>query len=143
MSWSYETPDYSNKDAVRFLVGDTNPDQKLLENEEINWLLAQNTSVYVAASEAAKAIAALYGREVDKQVGDLRISASQRQKQYLDLAKQLRSRAAQSVSPYAGGISRSDKQSVVANTDRVPPAFERGMFDNPGTLNPRASTSST
>lgn len=142
MSWSYE-PNASDKDRVRMLVGDTNPDQKQLHNEEIAWFLSENSNVYVAASEAAKAIAALYGRDVDKQVGDLKISASQRQKHYLDLAKQLKMRATLSVSPYAGGISRSDKDSVADNTDRVRPSFERGQFDYPGVSDPRSSTSST
>lgn len=142
MSFSYE-PGASDKDTVRLLVGDTDETKRQLHDEEIAWFLAQNSSVYVAASEAAKAIAALYARQVDKEVGDLSISASQRQKHYLDLAKQLRSRAALSVAPYAGGISRSDKQSVESNTDRVRPAFERGQWDSPGVSNPRASTSST
>lgn len=32
---------------------------------------------------------------------------------------------------YAGGISRSDKDSVNSNTDRVPGRFRRGQFRNP------------
>jgi hypothetical protein len=32
---------------------------------------------------------------------------------------------------YAGGISRSDKDSVASNTDRVPSRFRRGQFRNP------------
>lgn len=32
---------------------------------------------------------------------------------------------------YAGGISRSDKQAVDSNTDRVPSRFARGQFRNP------------
>ena len=142
MSWTYE-PGASDKDTVRLLVGDTDESKRQLHDEEIAWFLGANGSVYVAAAEAAKAIAAMYGRDVDKQVGDLKISASQRQKHYADLAKQLRSRAALSVSPYAGGISRSDKESVESNTDRVRPSFERGMFDYPGTSDPQASTAST
>lgn len=141
MSWSYE-PGVSDKDTVRLLVGDTNPDQKQLHNEEVQWFLDNNANLYLAASEAAKSIAALYAREVDKHVGDLRIWASQRQSQYLALAKELRLRAARGVSPYAGGISRSDKRSVQQNNDRVQPAFRRGQFDNPLVANPPGSTGS-
>jgi hypothetical protein len=140
MSFSYE-PGASDKDTVRLLVGDTDPDKRQLHDEEIAWFLTENSNVYLAAAEAAKAIAALYGRDVDKQVGDLKISASQRQKQYLDLAKQLRSRVGRSISPYAGGISRSDKIAVEQDTDRVRPAFRRNQFDNPGTVDPPGSTS--
>lgn len=142
MSWSYE-PGASDKDTVRLLVGDTDETKRQLHDEEIAFFLGANSSVYVAASEAAKAIAALYGRDVDKQVGDLKISASQRQSHYLTLAKQLRTRAGLSVAPYAGGITRSGKDSVASDTDRVRPAFARGQFDSPYVTDPTASTSST
>jgi len=32
---------------------------------------------------------------------------------------------------YVGGISEVDKQTKEADSDRVSPAFKRGMFDNP------------
>jgi hypothetical protein len=35
---------------------------------------------------------------------------------------------------YAGGISRADKESNRSDTDRVKPAFRRGMHDNHGAL---------
>ena len=38
---------------------------------------------------------------------------------------------AQTGKVYAGGISRSDKQAVASDTDRVPSRFERGQFLNP------------
>ena len=38
---------------------------------------------------------------------------------------------AQAGVPYAGGISKSDKQAVAADTDRVPSRFARGQFRNP------------
>jgi hypothetical protein len=34
--------------------------------------------------------------------------------------------------PYAGGISIGDKDSVEDDSDRVAPAFKRGMHDSPG-----------
>lgn len=142
MSWSYE-PNNSDKDRVRLLVGDVDATAQQLQDEELAFFLSENGNVYVAASEAAKALAALYARQVDKQVGDLRISASQRQAHYTTLAKELRRRVGRSVSPYAGGLSISDKNSVASDTDRVRPAFERGMFDSPLVTDPRASTSST
>lgn len=37
---------------------------------------------------------------------------------------------------YAGGISQSDKDTVVDDTDRVEPRFKRGQFQDPGVLWP-------
>jgi hypothetical protein len=142
MSWTYE-PGASNKDTVRLLIGDTDEAKRQLHDEEVAWFLSENSNVYVAASEACKALAALYAREVDKQVGDLRISASQRQAHYATLSKELRRRAGRSVSPYFGGISISDKDSAITDTDRVRPAFFRGMFDHRGGADPSASTMSS
>ena len=39
-----------------------------------------------------------------------------------------------SVSPYAGGISVSDKETQEEDTDRVVPAFNRTLHTHPGTL---------
>lgn len=48
---------------------------------------------------------------------------------------------AQTSVAYAGGISRSDKDSVSSNTDRVPGRFKRGMFRNPESGNSLDSAS--
>jgi hypothetical protein len=41
-NWSYNhDPANSDLDAVRFLVTDTNHEDKLLDDNEINWLLSQ------------------------------------------------------------------------------------------------------
>ncbi len=131
MSWSYSgDPSSSDKDAVRFLIGDTDTNNQLLQDEEINYLLTTQGSVYAAAAEAAMSIAAKFARLADQTVGDLRISYSQRAEAYKALADSLSRRGdLKFVEPYAGGISKSDKESVELDTDRVEPAFERGQFD--------------
>ena len=128
MSWTYE-PGASSKDKVRLLIGDTDSAHRQMQDEELAFFLGESSSIYVAAGEACKALAALYARQVDKEVGDLKVRASQRQKHYLDLAKQLRSRASRAVLPSAGGISVSDMQAAESDTDRVVPSFRRGQHD--------------
>jgi len=135
MTWTYNNdPTNNNRDAVRFLVGDTNFGAQMVLDEEITFALSEEGNVHAAASLIAKAIAGKFASSSDRAIGDLKISFSQRQKQYLDLAEQLRHRGDVSGGrAFAGGISKSEKTSEEQDTDRAPPAFERGMHDNVGT----------
>ncbi len=123
-------------DLTRFLVGDTDTDDQLVNNEEVNWALSQ-FPVYTAAAELADAIAAKFARKVDKSVGDLKISFSRQAEQYAKKAAMLRKRSSViGVTPYAGGISISDKDTVRANDDRIDPSFRRGMTDHDSISDP-------
>lgn len=130
-SWSYSgDPSSSTLDQVRFLVGDTDGQDQLLSDEEILWTIGEQGSIYSAAALCCRAIIGS-GRLVDKKVGDLEISASQRATQYENLALALERRTSYVAMPYAGGISISDKQSVEDGTDRMRPAFTIGLHDHP------------
>lgn len=137
MTWSYSgDPASSDLDRVRFLIGDTDTVDQLVNNEEVNWALGE-FPIYIAAAELSEAIAAKFSRKVDKSVGDLKISFSKQAEQYSKKAKQLRNRGSlAAIAPYAGGISVSDKESVVSNTDRVDPSFSRGMNDHDSVSDP-------
>lgn len=138
MTWTYTgNPAASPKDAVRFRVGDTDFDDQLLQDEEILYLLGTEATVIQAAARAADGIAARFSRLSDKAVGDLRISFSQKSAQYRQLAMDLRSEAGISMAiPFAGGISRSQKETQEADADRVQPSFKVGLDDHPGTVPP-------
>lgn len=134
MTWTYDgDPSANDRDEVRYLVGDTDTSSQLTTDEEIAYAVAEEADNLMAAARVAKALAAKFARLADKAVGDLNISYSQRQEAYLNLAKELETRSNRSgAPPYAGGISISDKETVVDNDDRVEPAFRKGMNDNPG-----------
>lgn len=134
MAFTYTDPSNSDEDAVRFLSGDTDSTKVQLQDAEITYLLTQSGgNVYLAASSACLAIAALYARLADKEVGDLVIDYSQRQQAYLDLADKLNSQAARKSAPsiYVGGTKVSEKELYEDDTDLVQPTFERDMFSNP------------
>ncbi len=133
MAWSYaKDPSANIKDHVRFLIGDTDSTSEQLSDEEVNHTLTESSSsVYPAAILCADSLIAKYSRLMDKNIGDLKISWSQRVEHYKGLRTTLRDRLAiRSATPYAGGISVSDKSSVKLDTDRTKPAFARGMHDN-------------
>jgi len=137
MTWTYAgNPAASNTAAVRFEIGDTDSTDPLITDEEIAYLLTQNGTVSLAAVAACEAIAAKFARMVDKAVGDLRLSASQKHAQYLALAATLKRKGAlKNAMPYSGGISIADKQANESDTDRVPPPFTITQFDVPGIYN--------
>lgn len=135
LKFSYSgDPSKSDKDKVRFLIGDTDANAPLLGDPEITYLITEEGTPVRASIAAAVAISAKFSRLSDESVGDVSKSYSQRAEQYKKLADQLRQRQAEkSVCPYAGGISVADKQSVEGNTDRVDPAFYRDLHNNPRT----------
>lgn len=110
-----------------------------LSDESITAILALNSNVYVAAALGAESLAGKYASLVDKKIGDLSNSYSQRAKAWLELAKRLRSSVQSTAllgalalaSPYAGGISVADKRTVASNTDRTRPAFTTDLHDTP------------
>jgi len=131
MSWTYSgDPSGSDRDEVRFLVGDTDTSDQQLSDEEIAYLLTEYTNPRVAAVAAVKAIIAKYARLVTKEVGDLRLQYSDRLANYKNLLVTLEKETAFStVVPYAGGISKSDKDSVRDDSDRVKPSFAIDMHE--------------
>lgn len=139
MAWTYSgDPSTSTKDAVRFLIGDTNAADPQLQDEEITYLLnLYGGNIYTAAIVAARSLASKYSREPDVKIGDYSTSNSQKAKAYLALANELEQTQNKGllgrVKPYAGGISIADKQQDEQNTDRVLPAFTRYDMTFPGT----------
>lgn len=135
MTWSYSgDPSTSKKDEVRFLIGDTDQDDQLLQDEEIEYLLSVESNVYRAASKAARSIAAKFSREAEKSIGDYSIKANQRAEAYKRLMKDLEEEGKKKMSfagkPYAGGIRLSDKEKDRTNKDMVQPRFRKGFMDN-------------
>ena len=140
------------RDMVRLLVGDisTSTASELLANADYTALIAATPNSYAAASLAANSLAALFSGQAagvqTKTVGDLTITRSDAANVaagYRGLAQKLTRMAAAQITPYAGGISQDDKANVEAETTRARPAFLRGLFDNPQTLDPTKATTST
>jgi len=129
MTWSYDSSLTQDRDQVRFLVGDTATANQLVQNEEIDWALTQG-GIWFASSLIADSVAGKFSDSADKQVGDLRLSNSQKSKQFRDLAANFRSNMSRiSVAPYFGGLTESGKDVDEDNTDLVAPFFRRDLMD--------------
>lgn len=133
MSWSYHDPSASAKDAVRFLIGDTDSKDPLLLDGEVTYLLNQaNQSVLAASIRGCEQIAMKFARLADEAVGQVRISYNQKYQSYLKMKDTLRARIAiEDMTPYAGGISVTDKNTQKSNQDRVQPDFTKHVMEAP------------
>lgn len=119
-------------DATRFLIGDTDPCEWLLQNAEINYVLAQyNQSPPNAAIPCVNAIIAKLTRLADESVGQVRIAYNQKAKAFRVLIQDLRNRIATGdIAPYAGGITRADVIAVSSNCAFTKPDFTKHMMTN-------------
>lgn len=132
MTWTYGgDPSANDKDAVRFLSGDTDTTDQLVTDEEIAWLLTENPNVYSAAAESCRAIASKYARYADKTVGRISESASQKADAYEARADSLDEKASMNCVPSFGGLSISEKEALDEDTDAVQPSFPIGDWDHP------------
>lgn len=131
-----------SRNRVRLLVGDisTSTAREYLHDGAYDFFVAQAPNIYSAAALAANSLAALFGGSgSEKKVGDLSIKRADAA-YYRDLAKEFRRMSSLQSAPYAGGISRDDKDAQLDDTDRVKPSFTRGQFANPWAVSPSAST---
>ena len=139
MAWTYGAdPSANARDAIRFLSDDTNTNHQPLNDAEIGWINNQitrsdtaTTALYEAAYRACIAIASKFSRLASQAVGDLRVDLHQKAENTRAQAKELKLLAAREgnvPTPYAGGITFSDKAIDQGNSNIVPESFSRGQF---------------
>src|SRR5436190_1501256 len=132
MSWSYSgDPQTSVRDAVRFEISDTNSKRPLFQNEEIEYAIKQEApaetpsefEVLAAAARCMEALSRLFAAQADTEVGALRVVYSKHAEVYAERAAELRARAQEDHPPWAGGLSRAERDSKLENEDFLDPSF--------------------
>lgn len=115
---------------VRFYSGDNNADDYLLEDDEISFLLTQNNNnIKQASANAVEGMIAELAREPDsKKVGNLSLGYAKRMEQLQTLLTNLRADANRRLTPYAGGISKTQKDIFKQDTDIVQPKFSKDLM---------------
>jgi hypothetical protein len=118
--------------TVRQLIGDVKVSDQLQSDQQIRWALSIYSNEWLAGAECARNISAAFSTQIDVVQGELKTNYSQRAKAFRLLALDLEQRgyARGGATVYVGGTSIQDKTNNVENTDRVPPQFMIGMFDN-------------
>jgi len=130
--WSYEADLPTDKDKVRLLIGDTDTSDKLLSDSEVEYFITTHGSLNRAASEACRAIAAMFARQMSRSVGGLQADFSAKHRQYLSMAENLdANQQLDPVSPFVSGYSKAAKAIDFADDDRENLAARKGIHDNP------------
>lgn len=134
MAFTYTAPGDTDLSTVRFLIQDTVEATAAFSDAEITWALTETANVYLCAAGLAGTLAIKFARQADKTTGDLSISYSTRARTFAELAAALTAQAnRRSVpTPFAGGISKADKDTNRDDDDIVEPAFVRDGMDNVG-----------
>lgn len=134
-AWIYSgDPSGSPKDAVRFLLGDTDPADPLLTDGEINFLLV-GTDPYSAAAAGADQLASRFAREVSYSADGVSYGGSELQAKFEQMGVNLRAtmrRRNKAAAPYVGGISPYEVRSHENDDSVIKPDFGTGMHDHPG-----------
>jgi hypothetical protein len=136
MSFSYKLaeglPD--ERDQVRLLVSDTDSENFLMDDEEIDFFLSQEPNIYWSAATVANTMIIRLGAGFleDQKVGETRIRAKRINELKL-LIDQWRARGAAHQLPSAGGIFLNEQQAMDLNSNILKSDFFRGMSDYPGT----------
>lgn len=136
MAFTYSgDPASSNRDAVRFLLQDTDSTDHFLHDAEIDFILIEvGNSIYQAAHDACYVVASRFARQADtsKSVGDMSLSTtySNRASEYRTLAErflELANRREPPIPRYAAAamVSTANRDVETPTTD-----FEIGQFDN-------------
>lgn len=142
MAWSYDSSLPENKDKVRWLCGDTDTNDQLVQNEEILFALSDaGDNLRRAAAMVCDAIALKFANSLtlDKAPGSVSWDAAERAELFSSRAEKLRQEAITSGAGggiFGGGISISDKQNREDDTDRVRSGFTSNMHRNRPVLNP-------
>ncbi len=134
-SWTYGDPSSSDLYLVRAMIGDTDQDDQLISDEEITAFLTLTSSVWDAASMCATRIAADFDRSATElEVGDLRVAYADRSTGFRQLAAWFRDNKLANVFAgiAAGGLSKSARATILANTDLYHPTIYRGIMTNEG-----------
>jgi len=129
VTWTYTDPSSSDRDAVRFSIGDTDFDDQQLSNEELDFCLSEGGSVKSGALLACEALVAKYSRLVSQSTGAISVSYEQRVAHYQQLLSTLKGKMA--AVPWAGGTSIADKTARQDDEDRPKSVFAAGGMDHP------------
>lgn len=137
MSWNYSGRADTDRDKVRFLVGDTDPKDPLVQDEEIAYVVSEYPDLRIAAACILRALAAKYSRQGTITVGSVSKTLTMIAGQFAKRAEELDpcglSVGGQALAlPSFGGLTKSEKETLKDDTDAVQPSFAIGMNDIPG-----------
>jgi len=134
MTWTYNVADLatSEKDQIRLEIADTDINNQLLQDEEIQQAITVESNFWNSAARCAEMIARLFLRKADVRLGRvMMVTYTKMAEQWLDMAKDLRKKGLGTQTPYIGGLYVTDKVTLANDPNIVAPLFTKTMQENP------------
>lgn len=130
MTWTYNNSHSTDKDRVRFVIGDTDNDRQLLSDEEILAVLdRQGDDITRSAIEIAEHLEAKFVRRAESRSGDIIADFLTVASKYRELANRLRKRGVKGFAMIYDSLRESDR----LNTTTSKPKIQLGEFSDPET----------
>lgn len=130
MTWSYDATSTSVLNKVRRRIGDTNTNDQLLADEEIEDFLDEySDDVYAAGAASCEAICAKLARDTSHSINGASTSRDQKFDHYEALALKLWQKVNNTATSYAGGTSINEEESFKSDTDLKEQNFEIAKDD--------------
>lgn len=138
MAWTYDDALPTDKDTVRFYLGDTDETDPLASDEGILKMLTVYEDVFEATAALADGLATKFARMPTITVDGLTVKGTDRAEQFRILAANMRRISSKSAAgslgvPFVSGTSISEMDGVASDPDRAPNKFDVGQDDFPGT----------
>lgn len=136
-----------NIDILRTLINDTDPENQIFTDEQLQSFLDMEGNIYSSAAAACQALAAQYASKKKVSVRGISVENQQIYEHYMDLAKQytlwaengrgdtvdgegnLSGGKAKSLRPIVTGVTISGIKEAQMNIDRVPDIFPKPISD--------------
>ena len=133
LKFTYDNdPGNSNRDAVRWLAGDTDEHTAQIDDREIDFSLTQFTNKRLAAAMCLDAVAAKFSYKASVSIGEISRSLGDVADKLRKRAEELRSEASKhNVLPFFGGLTISGKEALSEDSNAVQPPFTMRQFDRP------------
>jgi hypothetical protein len=134
MPWTYDPSQLptSTLYQVRAEIQDTNINNQMLLDEEINYAISSERNMWSAAARCCEMIARRLLMKADPKLGRaMQVVYSKAAMQYFGMARMLRSKAMGTVAPYVGGMTVNDKETIGEDSSLVAPMFSKTMMENP------------
>jgi hypothetical protein len=123
-------PNNNFEDAVRYLLGDTDPSNELITDSEIAYLVTSfGSSAVRVAAQAARMLGHRYAHRASQSIGRVSVQWGEVAAQMAALAADLETRIGLDAVPFAGGISIDQVAEELDDDDRPASMFDLGMHD--------------
>lgn len=138
MTFTYSFADLTSgsgtqtRTRVRFTLGDTNPDDFVLDDEELDYILTLSAAVNTASVKACKHAIARIKQDIDSNGAGISVNRSQKIQHFETVLTMLEKDLLGTVSPFLAGASKSERTDLLDNSDWPGVSFEIGQDDYPG-----------